>query len=190
VPGCASALRRCSAGPRLVGVRGVEAGQNLTGKEQCHAATGHDTFLVCPLGRVHRVVDAVLALLDLDLAAATNADDSDAARQLTRAFTPYFRDLTATAAGSSAGSSFFGLPSDLSGFEGQALQLGLDQRSRGLLRAVAVMRPCRGSWIVAFTRVSNAPAAPTTKRGQSRHLARHKASSNMHFESNRAGKFV
>ena len=90
VRGCASALRRCSAGPRLVGVRGVEAGQNLTGKEQCHAATGHDTFLVCHLGRVHRVVDAVLALLDLDLAAATDADDSDAARQLfTRAFTPY-----------------------------------------------------------------------------------------------------
>jgi len=56
-----------------------------------HTATGHDTFLVCRLGRVHRVVDAVLALLDLDLAAATDADDSDAARQLfSRAFTPYF----------------------------------------------------------------------------------------------------
>jgi hypothetical protein len=38
------------------------------------------------------------------------------------------------------------------------------------------------------TRVSNAPAAPSTKRGQSRHFARHKAHSNLHFESNRVGK--
>src|SRR6185503_16148619 len=34
------------------------------------------------LGRVHRIVDAVLALLDLDLAGAADADDCDAAGKL------------------------------------------------------------------------------------------------------------
>jgi hypothetical protein len=54
----------------------------LKSKKQSAAATGDDTVLDCSLGRVHRVVDAVLALLDLDLAVAADADDGDPARQL------------------------------------------------------------------------------------------------------------
>src|SRR5205085_6344123 len=52
------------------------------GKEQCHAAAGDNAFLHRGLGRMHRVVDAILALLDLDLAAAADADDRDAAGEL------------------------------------------------------------------------------------------------------------
>src|SRR5271163_2196091 len=66
----------------LVVVRGVESGENLAGKEQRYATAGDDTFLDRGLGRVHGVVDAVLALLDLDLAAAADTNDRDAARQL------------------------------------------------------------------------------------------------------------
>src|ERR1700730_10563304 len=66
----------------LVVVGGVEAGQDLAGKKQRHAAAGHDTFLDRSLGRVHGVVDAVFALLDLDLAAAADADYRNATRQL------------------------------------------------------------------------------------------------------------
>src|SRR5229473_2852608 len=50
--------------------------------EQRDAAAGDDAFLDRGLGRVHRVIDAVLALLDLDLAAAADADHRDAAGQL------------------------------------------------------------------------------------------------------------
>ena len=64
----------------LVVVRGVESGQNLAGKEQRYATAGDHTLLHRGLGCVHGVVDAVLALLDLDLAAAADADDRDATR--------------------------------------------------------------------------------------------------------------
>ncbi len=50
--------------------------------EQRHAAAGDDAFLDRGLGRVHRVVDAVLALLHLDLGRAADADHRDAAGQL------------------------------------------------------------------------------------------------------------
>src|SRR5215467_4637100 len=66
----------------LVVVRRVKAFQNLARKEQRHTATGDDTFLDSGLGSVHAVLDAVLALLHLDLAAAADTDHRDAARQL------------------------------------------------------------------------------------------------------------
>src|SRR6202007_3001219 len=66
----------------LVAIGRIEAGQNLACKKQRNAATGHDSFLDRGLGRVHGVVDPVLALLDFDLAAAADPDDRDAARQL------------------------------------------------------------------------------------------------------------
>src|SRR6516225_9039498 len=66
----------------LVVVHGVESGQNFAGKEQRHAAAGDDAFLDRGLGCVHGVVDAILAFLDLDLAAAADADDRDPTRQL------------------------------------------------------------------------------------------------------------
>ena len=43
---------------------------------------GDDAFLDRRAGRMHRVVDAVLAFLDLDLGRAADADDRDAAGQL------------------------------------------------------------------------------------------------------------
>src|ERR1700733_9164061 len=52
------------------------------GPQQRDAAAGHDAFLDRSLGRMHRVVDAVLLLLDLDLGRTADADDRDAARQL------------------------------------------------------------------------------------------------------------
>src|SRR6476469_1720875 len=50
--------------------------------EQRDAAAGHDTFLDRGLGVAHRVLDAVLALLQLDLGGRPRLDDGDAAGQL------------------------------------------------------------------------------------------------------------
>src|ERR1700745_1074221 len=58
-------------------VRGVEAFQNLARKEQRHTGTGENTFLDRGLGCVHAILDAVFALLHLDLAAAADTDHRD-----------------------------------------------------------------------------------------------------------------
>src|SRR6185437_6870920 len=66
----------------LVVIVGSELGEHLARVEEGDAAAGDDAFLDLRLGRMHRVVDAVLALLDLDLGGPANADDGDAAGQL------------------------------------------------------------------------------------------------------------
>src|SRR6201993_4300773 len=50
--------------------------------QQRDAAAGHDTLLDRGLGVAHRVLDAVLALLELDLGRRARLDDCDAAGQL------------------------------------------------------------------------------------------------------------
>src|SRR3954454_3675200 len=69
--------------PDLLGVvRRGQAVEDPDRVQQRDPATGDDAFLDRGLGRVHRVVDAVLALLDLDLAAAANPDHRAAPRVL------------------------------------------------------------------------------------------------------------
>src|SRR5690606_14379235 len=53
-----------------------------TGLEQGHATTGDDALLDRGLGVPDRVLDAVLALLELDLGRGTGLDDRDTAGQL------------------------------------------------------------------------------------------------------------
>ena len=54
----------------------------LGGAQQGDAAARHDAFLDRGAGRMHRVVDAILALLHLDLGRAADADHRDAAGEL------------------------------------------------------------------------------------------------------------
>ena len=56
--------------------------ERLGGAQQRDAAARQDAFLDRGAGRVHRVVDAILALLHLDLGRAADADHRDAAREL------------------------------------------------------------------------------------------------------------
>ena len=56
--------------------------ERLAGAQQRDAAARQDAFLDRRAGRVHRIVDAVLALLHLDLGRAADADHRDAAREL------------------------------------------------------------------------------------------------------------
>ena len=56
--------------------------ERLGGVEQSDAAAGDDAFLDRGAGRVERVVDAVLALLDLDLGGAADLDHGNAAGEL------------------------------------------------------------------------------------------------------------
>src|SRR6516165_3365958 len=66
----------------LVVVLGADALEMLGGTEQGDAAARHNAFLDCRAGCVHRVINAILALLHLDLGRATDADHRDAAREL------------------------------------------------------------------------------------------------------------
>src|SRR6185437_4777111 len=66
----------------LVVIVGSKLGKHLARVEERDAAAGDDTFLDRRLGRVHRIVDAILALLDLDLGGPADPDDGDAAGQL------------------------------------------------------------------------------------------------------------
>src|SRR5262249_20559908 len=66
----------------LVVVARAEPRQRLDGVEQGRAATGDDAFLDRRAGGVHRVINAILALLDLDFGRAADADHRDAAREL------------------------------------------------------------------------------------------------------------
>src|SRR5690606_35715052 len=64
---------------RVLGLYGIE---RLLRTQQRHAATGQNAFLDRRAGRVQRVVDAVLLLLDLDFRRAADADHRDAAGEL------------------------------------------------------------------------------------------------------------
>ena len=66
----------------LVVVAGAELAQAFAGAEQGDAAARQDAFLDRGAGRMHRVIDAILALLHLDLGRAADADHRDAAREL------------------------------------------------------------------------------------------------------------
>src|SRR6267378_3626530 len=66
----------------LVVVRGLDALELLGGTEQGDAAARHDAFFNRRTGRMHRVVNAILALLDFDLGRAADADHRDAACEL------------------------------------------------------------------------------------------------------------
>src|SRR3954470_11466925 len=61
----------------------VERG--LRGREQRDATTGEDTLLDCSLCVADRVLDAVLALLELDLGGSADLDDRNTAGQLGQA---------------------------------------------------------------------------------------------------------
>src|SRR3954453_8811545 len=69
----------------LVVVFWVQLPEPLAGVEERNATAGNDTFLDRRASSMHRVVDAVLALLDLDLGRATDADNGNAPRQLRQA---------------------------------------------------------------------------------------------------------
>src|SRR5262245_52504414 len=66
----------------LVVVLGLDALELLGGAEQGDAAARHDAFLDRGAGGVHRVINAILALLHLDLGRAADADHRDAAGEL------------------------------------------------------------------------------------------------------------
>src|SRR5579863_228305 len=66
----------------LVGVLALELADRRLGAEQRDAAAGDNTLFDRSAGRVERVVDAVLLLLDLDLGRAADADHRDAAGEL------------------------------------------------------------------------------------------------------------
>src|SRR5689334_24759004 len=53
----------------------------LGGAQQGNAAARHDAFLNRRTGRMHRVIDAILALLHLDFGRAADADHGYAARE-------------------------------------------------------------------------------------------------------------
>src|SRR5690606_26218193 len=65
-----------------VGIVGLQLLDGLLGAEQSRAAARDDAFFDSGTGCVQRVVDAVLALLDLDFRRAAYADDRDAACEL------------------------------------------------------------------------------------------------------------
>src|SRR5437773_9656427 len=54
----------------------------LGGAQQGDAAARHDAFFTRRTGRMHRVIHAILALLDLDFGRAADADHGYAAREL------------------------------------------------------------------------------------------------------------
>src|SRR6202023_1661140 len=66
----------------LVVVLGAKALEVLGGTQQSDAATRNDAFLNRRTGRMHRVINAILALLHLDLGRAADADHRDAAGEL------------------------------------------------------------------------------------------------------------
>src|SRR5712664_3289286 len=66
----------------LVVVLGAKPLEVLGGTEQGDAAARHDTFFNRRTGRMHRVINAILALPDLDLGRAADADHRDAACEL------------------------------------------------------------------------------------------------------------
>src|SRR6266403_237076 len=66
----------------LVVVLGAQPLEVLGGTQQGDAAARHDAFFHRRTGRMHRVINAILALPDLDFGRAADADHRDAAREL------------------------------------------------------------------------------------------------------------
>src|SRR3954453_5125708 len=66
----------------LVVVLGAQALERLGGTQQGDAAARYDAFFNSRTGRMHRVINAILALLDLHFGRAADADHGDAAREL------------------------------------------------------------------------------------------------------------
>src|SRR5215216_3919083 len=66
----------------LVVVGGLDALELLGGAQQGDAAARHDAFFNRCTGRMHRVIHAILALLDFDFGRAADADHRDAAGEL------------------------------------------------------------------------------------------------------------
>jgi hypothetical protein len=66
----------------LVGIRALQAFERPWSRRAAGAAAGDDAFFHGSAGGVQRVVNAVLALLHLDLGRAADLDDGDAAGQL------------------------------------------------------------------------------------------------------------
>src|ERR1700720_793981 len=65
----------------LVLIRSADALEHLGGAQERHPAAWQDAFLDSRTGRVHGIIDAILALLHLDLRSTADADDRDAARE-------------------------------------------------------------------------------------------------------------
>src|SRR6202166_3081440 len=70
----------------LVVVLGAQALELLGGAQQGDAAARYDAFFDRRTGRMHRVINAILALLHLDFGRAADADHRDAARELGQTF--------------------------------------------------------------------------------------------------------
>src|SRR5260221_810056 len=66
----------------LVVVLGAQSLEVLGGSQQRDAAARHNAFFHRRTGRMHRVINTILALPDLDLGRAADADHRDAAREL------------------------------------------------------------------------------------------------------------
>src|SRR6266436_2176530 len=66
----------------LVVVLGAKPLEMFRGTQQGDAAAGNDAFFHRRAGRMHRVIDAILALPHLDFGRAADADHRDAAREL------------------------------------------------------------------------------------------------------------
>src|SRR5206468_138031 len=66
----------------LVMVAAALALEHAAGVKQRRAAAGDDALLDRGLGRMHGILDPVLALLDLDLGGAADLDDGHAAGKL------------------------------------------------------------------------------------------------------------
>ena len=65
-----------------VGIVGFHSLDSLLGPQQRHATARHDAFLDRGAGGIERVIDAVLALLDLDFGGAADLDDGNTAGEL------------------------------------------------------------------------------------------------------------
>src|SRR6267154_2885974 len=70
----------------LVVVLGAQPLEVLGGTQQGDAAARDDAFLNGRTGRMHRVIDAILALLDFGFSRSADADHRDAARELRKTF--------------------------------------------------------------------------------------------------------
>src|SRR5690606_11257392 len=66
----------------LVVIGTLEAVERVDGIQESRTTAGNDAFLDRGAGCVKRVVDAILALLDLDFGCTANLDHGDAAREL------------------------------------------------------------------------------------------------------------
>src|SRR5689334_11568833 len=67
---------------RLIVILALQSFERLGRIEKRSAATGNDAFLDRGTGRMKRVVDAVLALLDFDLGRTADLDHRNAAGEL------------------------------------------------------------------------------------------------------------